>query len=343
MTLAAKAAGGTGAATTEFVYVEGAERGGQPIEGEERELTRAEKWLAFGLVAFLLLGGTWILRQMGGLVPHPNWEELRATHRLDELEPPYWQAQAAHQAAINRENELLAAVNDARQVYEFRREEYRVSLDRGIDDPELRALHEAARADLESAQVRLEVAQAVTRARAADLEVAGQPFLAAQQALEREFSRQQSRRELHLLLLRGAYALPLFGASLLAWKRLRRRGGAWTLLATSFAAFAGLQTLLLVGQYSWHLFRNYVQLAVSVFGAAATTAAIIGLRRLAFTRDRLVRARFWRGRCPHCGFPGRAARFCAHCGQPMQAACGACGEPRLVMAPYCGHCGTPAA
>jgi len=309
------------------------------VEGEERELTRAEKWLAFGLVAFLLLGGVWILRQISGMVPHPNYEELRIAHRIGELEAPYWHAQAAHQAAINLENERLAALTNARQVYEFRREEYRVSLDRGIDDPELRALHETARADFESAEVRLEVARALTRARAADLEVVGQPFLDAQQALNREFSQRMARRELHLLLLRGAYALPLFGASLLAWHRLRRGGGTWTLLATSFAAFAGLQALLLVGQYSWHLFRNYVQLAVSLFGAAVTTAAIVGLRRLAFAPDRLVKARLWRGRCPHCGFPGSTGKFCAHCGEPLQATCDACGQPRVVMVLYCGHCG----
>jgi len=311
-----------------------------PAELEEVESSRVERLLAVGLVVFLLVGGFWVLARLGEIPQRPDWTAIEQAEGKPAVEEAWRQAMADYERAQTAAAEAWAALTKARAEYEYRREEYRVALERGLDDPALAAAYAEARTLVEQAAVRHELAEAVRVSLEAELKEPQQAYEAVMRRVQESYERADAHYQLAVFALRFAYALPLFGLSVWGWLALRRRRSRHLILATATMAFAGIQTLGLLGQYGWYLLRDVAPLALSVTGSAVCVAGLVAVRRWALNPRRLAVARLRRGQCPLCGFPLReGTTHCVGCGRPVMEACPGCATPNVTGSPFCGHCG----
>lgn len=311
-----------------------------PPEAVEAETSRAEKLLAFGLVVFLLIGGFWVMERLGSVPGRPDYQAISAAVGVPAVEPAYRQASADYERAAAATDEALRAMDQARSDYEFRREEYRVALERGLDDPALAAAHEEARVAYETARLRYELADAARAALQQRLADAQSAYDEATGRLTKALEAAENRYQLIVFGLRFGYALPLFAASVWLWLVVRRRAGRNLLLATAFMSFAGVQAVGLVGQYGWYLLRDVGPIALSVSGSAVCVAGLVALRRWVQSPRRVHTARLRRGQCPYCGFPlGAGTAFCAGCGRKLVEPCPKCGKDNVPRSLFCRHCG----
>lgn len=309
-------------------------------ELEQVDLTRAEKVLALGLVLFLLVGGLWIMSRLGRIPPRPDYNAFFFRYEIPALEQEVGvlrqaltQAEQAHQQAIEE-------VNRRGAEYEFRREEYRTSLDAGVDDPKKKQAYQGAEAALQEAKSQEAAARSVLDQRRAALEGPAARLDAARNRAQRDWDAAQRRYDLRVFLLRLAYVLPVLVASLAGWQALRRRRNQFLVIATSFLAFSILQALGLLGVYAWSVFRHVAQLVVSIAGTAVTITGLVILRRYVFNPDRIARARLRRRQCPECGYPVQSDyEFCPDCGAQLASACPNCRRPRPRGLAVCPHCG----
>ncbi|MEW6399159.1 MAG: zinc ribbon domain-containing protein [Bacillota bacterium] len=311
-----------------------------PEEQERAEATRAEKVLALGLVAFLLLGGLWVLDRLGDIPARPDYGAVAARYGIAALEEEV----SRLQGDLNQARQALGQAQEnesrARVEYEFRREEYRTALDAGREDRERKATYQQALAAYDRAR---EATQAAARVVARWEDALRNPQARLEEkraAVSAEYARASRQYETRVLLLRLGYALPVLALAVAAWQALRRRHFPYLALLTSFMAFAVLQAAFLVGSYAWTLFRAWAQLGVSLTGAAITAAGMVALRRYVFSPGRVMRARARAGQCPRCGLPlGREYVFCPECGNRVAESCPHCGNRRPVSLPICPHCG----
>lgn len=309
---------------------------------EELETTRAEKVLAVGLVVFLLVGAFWLLARLGELPRRPDYDAIRARHGLEQVDREY----RAQQALVERADETVRArraeLDAAQREYEFRREEYRTALDRGVDDPALKARHEQARAAFERAQRDLELAEAVLQAaRERFAPVEAEQRNRWQQA-QGEFEAAQRRYELILAAIRFGFVVPAFLGSIALWQRMRRRRSRHLVIGTATLAAGTILMISLFGQYAWRFLQDLVTPFISLIGSAASILAIVAIKRYVFRPERVVRARLRRHQCPHCGFPvppGAGYARCPDCGGALREPCPACGADRPVLAAHCPACG----
>lgn len=309
-------------------------------EVDEVESSRAEKLLAIGLVAFLLVGGFWVMDRLGSVPRQPDYVTIAASVGLPAVEESYRKVEADFLRAQEGAQQAAAAAEQARSEYEFRREEYRVALERGVSDPELAQAHEAARQAYEQAVARSELAEATRvsfQNRMAGLQAAYQQV---QERAGAAVKKAENRYQLLVFALRFGYALPLFGLAVWLWLALRRRPVRYLIVATAFMGFAGIQAIALVGQYSWHLLRDIGPIALSATGSAVCVAGLVAIKRWASNARRLAIGRLRRNQCPFCGFPLAAgAAFCAGCGRRVSEPCPACGAENAPQSPFCRHCG----
>lgn len=317
---------------------------GAQAELEEIETSRAEKLLAVGLVAFLLVGGFWVVDRLGSVPKKPDYQAIATGAGLPAAEQRYRTAQSDFQRAEEAAQSAAAAEEKARSEYEYRREEYRLALERGLAAPELAAAYESARRDYDKARAQTELAQAVRESLAARLAGPQADYEQAQGRVEEAVRRAENRYQLEAFCLRFGYALPLFGLAVWLWLILRRRRARYLILATAFMGFAGIQALALIGQYGWYLLRDIGPIALSVAGSAVCVAGLVGLGRWASSPGRVTRARFRRAECPHCGFPVGAgavagAVYCPDCGRKVLEPCPACGGLNMSASSFCRHCG----
>ncbi|MCL6580212.1 MAG: zinc ribbon domain-containing protein [Firmicutes bacterium] len=311
-----------------------------PAELEEVENSRVERLLAVGLVIFLLVGGFWVLARLGEIPERPDWAAIEQAEGKPAVEEAWRQAMADYERAQVAAGEAAAALTQARAEYEYRREEYRFALERGLDDPALAEAYAKARTAMEQAAVRYEVAEAARVALEARLKEPQQAYDDVMRRVQEAYERADARYQLAAFALRFGYALPLFGLSVWGWFALRRRRSRHLILATAVMAFAGIQTLGLLGQYGWYLLRDVAPLALSVAGSAVCVAGLVAVRRWALNPRRLAVARLRRGQCPLCGFPLQAgATHCVGCGRRVVEACPGCENPNVTGSPFCGHCG----
>lgn len=317
-------------------------------EIEEREVSRAEKILAAGMVVFLLIGGFWILGRIARWVARPDYYKIEVqydqTHQISIQQ--LRDASNIASLQLSESWQILDACRSAQakalQEYEFRREEYRVLLERGEVGPAQRALHEKSREAYEDANAALAAAETVhAQAQAAWERAQGQLDLAMREIGE-AFRRADRAYELQLLALRLLYVLPVLGGGIFAWQRTRAARSRYLIVATAFLAFGVIQAVVLAFQYSWHLFREAVQVVVSVAGTAAAVAGIVVVKRYAGDPRRVIAYRLRRGQCYACGFPGVAQRdhqHCPACGAALLSVCEHCGGRRPVRAEFCPSCG----
>lgn len=308
-------------------------------DNEAGEFTRLEKVLALALVAFLLVGGSWILRVLGDIPSRPDWSQLESQYDLDEARGRIGSLQQELNAADRLLGDLEGRLADARVEYEFRREEYRTYLDRGEDDPERREAFEAARSRMEELESQVASAQSVVEERTQLVEEANREQRDLQAQVSSELRRLENRYELTAFLFRLAYALPLLLLAVLAWWRVRARRSPYLIIMTSVAGFAALQLIVLVFQYTWTLFRDAAQLIISIGGSAIAIGGIVALRRYLFNPARQARSRLRQGACPGCGFPLSSDPYCPGCGRQVRGDCPHCGQVCLSDADYCSACG----
>lgn len=309
-------------------------------EVEEAETSRAEKLLAIGLVIFLLIGGFWVVDRLGSLPKPPDYQAISDRLGLSRLSEEYQRLSGDYARGVEAAQQAQGDLNKARAEYEYRREEYRVGLERGVNDPALARAHEAARAAFETAQARYDLTEAVRASLEERLAGPQAAYEEAEKRVRDEFKRAQDRYQFLLFAIRFGYALPLFGLSVWGWLALRRRRSRHLILATSFMAFAGIQALGLVGQYGWYLLRDIGPIALSVTGSAICVAGLVAVRRWAFGARRLVSVRLRRHQCPYCGFPMTPGlMYCAGCGRKLTEPCPRCGKDTVIQASFCPHCG----
>lgn len=309
---------------------------------EELETTRAEKVLALGLVVFLLIGAFWALGRLSELPRRPDYDAIRAQHGLDQVE----QELRGRQAVVYRAEEAVhtrqAERDAAQREYEFRREEYRTALNRGVDDPQLRARHEQARLAFERAQQNLELAEAVLAAARERLEPVEREHQERWGAAQGAFDGAHRRYELALAGVRFGFVVPAFLGSVWLWQRMRRRRSRHLIIGTATLAAGTILMISLAGQYAWRFLQDLVTPFISLIGSAVSILAIIAIKRYVFSPERVVRARLRRHQCPHCGFPvppGAGYARCPDCGGALHEACENCGAQRPVLAAHCPTCG----
>jgi hypothetical protein len=296
------------------------------VDIEEIQSTSSEKLLAVVLTVFLLIGAVWTYVKIDDY----------ARDAIGDPAPP----SAADRAAVDRLEHAQAQLGRAErarlrafETLTVRREQYRTALD--ADQP-------AAGLELRFRFAQSEYDATVRAEQRAREEVnAARP--AAEEASERQRERYDAvnrKRELLAFGVRLVFiaALIVLGYWLLA--RLRRRGSRYLLLASALVGTAAVMALVFAGDYV----TDYVDpldlgpLVLSVFGAAATVAAFVGLQRYLARRIPVRRVR--KGECPFCGFPVRGSGpHCENCGREVLAACAACEAPRRVGTPHCATCG----
>ncbi|RJQ06306.1 MAG: zinc ribbon domain-containing protein [Bacillota bacterium] len=308
-------------------------------ETEEIESSRVERLLAVGLVAFLLVGGFWVLDRLGSIPQRPDYAAIAEAQGLTRVEPAFREAEADYlraQAAVAQAGE---AMERARSDYEYRREELRVAIELGVESPALTQAYESARAVFEAAKVSHELAEATLASLEGRLAGPRTFYEEASRRVGEAYKRAEDRYQLSLFALRFAYALPLFAASVWVWFHLRRRRRPH-IIATAFMGFAGIQALALVGQYGWYLLRDIGPIALSVTGSAVCVAGLVALRRWAAAARRPALSRLRRSACPSCGFPlSLGGTHCAGCGRVLMQTCPGCGGENVAESPHCGHCG----
>jgi hypothetical protein len=309
-------------------------------ELDEIESSRGEKLLAIGLVVFLLIGGFWILDRLGSLPGRPNYEALAAAQGLPQAEAAFRQVEADYRQGFENSEAARLEMDRARAAYEYKREEYRVALARGLEAPALASSHEAARIAFEKASLRFEVADAAREALEGRLVGPTKAYEAAFERVNAAVARAEDRYQFMVFVLRFGYALPVFGLSVWIWLRLRRKQARFLILATSFMGFAGVQAIGLVGQYGWYLLRDVGPIAVSVAGSTVCVAGLVALRRFTGNLLRVTAHRLRRGQCPYCAFPAEVgAAHCPGCGRSLLGACVLCGRSNRRESSFCGGCG----
>lgn len=291
--------------------------------------------MAVFMVLFFLIGGMWILARLGDVIGRPDHDlvfaPLRKIH--DEARSSERYAQTMMR---ERENEL----EQARAEYEFRREEYRVSVDEGFADPARERLYLDALRDFELAADELELATRVHEELAREAEADRAALNEAQSEVQRIYQQEIDRYHLRVFLLRFAYVLPVFLGSFLLWRHFREQGSRYLIIATSLIAFSSLQMIGLMGQYTLHLFQDISQLIISVVGTVTMIAGIVSVKRYLFGSQRLMQHRFRRGQCSSCGFPvDRSSQYCADCGSSLFRTCSTCNQMFPVGAVFCTACG----
>lgn len=317
-------------------------------EIEEREVSRVEKVLAAGMVVFLLIGGFWILGRIARVPVRPGHWAIEAqygqTHgvNIEQLRNETSVAHAQYSVTGQALYDCQITRGRALQEYEFRREEYRVLLERGEVGPAQRALYENSRAAFEEADAALAGAEYVYGKAKDAYREAQALFDRVMSEVNEAYKLATRAYEMRLLTLRLAYVLPVLAGSIVVWQRTRIARSRYLIAATAVLTFGIIQAAVLAFQYSWHFFREAVQVVVSISGTAAAFAGIVLVKRYAGDPRRVVAYRLRRGQCYACGFPGVAERghqHCPECGVALVSVCDHCGDRRPVRAEYCPSCG----
>ena len=308
-------------------------------ETSQLETTRAERFLALAMIVFLLIGGAWVFREIQTLPPRPDWVAIEERHLSQELKEEYRTTEATFYEAQNNLSMRQDAVNKASLEYEFRREEYRVALDKGIEDPEREAVYLDALKRFEDAQLEVEVATTLAVRSQARMDELRHTWNSAQEKIQLDYAQAQRQFEWKLFLLRILFAIPVFMLSLLTFAHLRKRNSNYLVFGTALIGFASLQLAYLFALYAWHLLRDVAQIVVSVTGTALCIVGIVWIRRYVLDSERVARARVRKGQCPSCGTGAGDQMYCISCGEALQKKCQSCGNNRPVHSEFCPQCG----
>ncbi|RLG72571.1 MAG: hypothetical protein DRO11_01980 [Methanobacteriota archaeon] len=302
---------------------------------EQVEYTRGEKILAFGLVAFLLVGGVKALEIVGNIVEKPDWgfyaDKYGVNLLEEELEELRFELRFSGESLSKAREEFATAYEE----YLFMREEYRVTLEEGGADPGAEQGYETAKLGYETAKKRLGVAEQRYDEVRLRVEEKEKELREARERASGEYGAAMRLYRFKVLGVHLALVLPLLMVSILVWNFARKLRTRFMIHANSLLAFSLLMFGYTVITFVWKAVHI---VGVSVFGALACGLALAYLKKELLTFEKVSMGRVNRGECPWCGFTG-FDKYCVACGRKILDDCPECGKPRSVMAVYCPNCG----
>ena len=306
------------------------------LEVERVETTRSQKILATILVIFLLIFGIRVVEKLEELPKRPDIYQLEVEYGIPELEAELWQLQ---QNLTKAEGVLEGASRRLQESYEeylFRREEYRVSLEEGVVDPELEALYNQSRRAYEASKRSYKMALEVRDDIEAKIDQLDMKISEKRSSAWKDYNSEMKVYGAKVLMARMVFVIPLMIASILSFLRMKRKHSKYLLLTNSFMAFS----FILVAYSVLEFVRVTAYfLLVSGIGAAISTAVLIYVIRSAFKMEKLALSRIKERKCPYCGTPV-IGRYCISCGKEIVKPCPECGEDVLKFSLYCPKCGT---
>lgn len=307
------------------------------MQGEEVEVTRAEKILAAAFVLFLLTGGVRILGELREVPAKPEIATFEEHYGIPELRRNLSElgivVQSSEEAYRRAQEEYLRA----KEEYLFKREEYRTRIEEDSLDEKLKQEYEQARQSYETALRNRDVAKENLEAARGSLAELKKEHSLRREKVIKDYGAAKRIYELKVLVLRLGFALPLFIASIYVSQRARQGRSRYAVHANSFMAFSILLLFYMLIEFTW---RSFHVIGVSAIGALATGAALAYLKKEYLTFERLAKTRLSQRRCPYCSFPFEMGdAYCINCGQGLTESCEKCGSPRSRFASYCHNCG----
>jgi hypothetical protein len=306
-------------------------------EDEKIETTRGEKILAFAMVIFLLIGGINVLNELEDIPERPwidTYYEKYGVYKLEAEERSIeTELGTASETLANAEDEFRRAEKD----YLFKREEYRVILDKGETDEVKEGEYEEARERYEESQVRLDAAQAVYDEIEVRLEQKREEVLNARESASDEYGRDYQIYRLKVLAIRLAFVLPLLAVAIIVFLKAKKTRSKYIIHANAFMAFASLLLMYMIIENVWKVVHI---IGISILGAVACAISLAYLKKQFFSFERVSMSRLKENKCPWCGFPVRYEMpYCQNCGKKLAEKCPECGKMRPILARFCPNCG----
>ncbi len=305
---------------------------------EKSEATRGEKILASAMVIFLLMGGIYILNDLDNIPEKPHINFYYEKYNVYVLEN--------EQNSINSElriaSDTLSAVKDEysdnREYYLFKREEYRVVVDKGGTDEIKEGEYEKAREMYEQSRIKLDDAQAVYNSIENRLDQKGEELSNAHKLARDDYNAVHQVYRLKVLAVRLAFVMPLLLVAIFIFLRAKKVKSKYTIHANAFMAFA---SLLLIYMTIVDVWKAAHVIGISIFGASACAITLAYLKKQFFSFERISMRRLRDNKCPWCNFPiGHATTYCQNCGRKLAEKCPECGEMRPILTPFCPNCGS---
>jgi len=298
--------------------------------------TRLEKILAAGLVLFLLLASIWALESAEDAIRKPSFEAYYEKYGLRELEENMTLARDLLWNASRTLSELKTELLEAERDYLFLREEYRVSLEEGVENETLRQLYLDSKSRYESLLVKSRALEAVTEQLQERYEALREGYEELYSKARSECERELTKYRIKVFVLRFGVAVPLVALGLFSARIAS--GGRWELHASAFLAYAILLLGYAVLVFTWSTAQV---IGVSLLGAITTGAGLYWIRREYYKPERMRLSRALSGRCPYCNSRvGEGYDYCPSCGSRVVVECKQCGNKVRAYLRHCPFCGS---
>ncbi|MDI6886433.1 MAG: hypothetical protein QMD22_08875 [archaeon] len=276
-------------------------------EAERLEATRGEKILASAMVVFLLIGGVQILNELGDIPDRPQPDTYYTKYEVYRLEAEERSIETELRGARDSLENANAEFLRAKETYLFKREEYRVILDRGEEGEIKEREYEEARERYEEAQLRIDAVQAVYDEINGRLDQKrGEVSIARNLAFD-EYGHDYQIYRLKVLAIRLGFVLPLLGVAIVTYLKAKKVRSKYTIHANAFMAFA---SLLLAYMIIVNVWKAVHIIGISILGAVACAISLAYLKKQFFSFERISLSRLKENKCPWCGFPIRYDMIC---------------------------------
>ncbi|AEH24128.1 double zinc ribbon domain-containing protein [Pyrococcus yayanosii] len=300
----------------------------------ESEYSRAEKLFATLFVVFLLLASINFLRELDGIPARPSYSYYEAKYGVDELRDNQSRLMVLERELLRTYQKFKDNLTEAERVYLFKREEYRLAIESGNATEVLKREYLQAKENYERAYAKYlaaksayeEVSQQLAELNARINELSARAW--------EEYNREYQLYRLKVLALKLLFALPIFIASFLLFRKRRN------IYTTSLIAYSSLLLVYLILSVIWSTVQV---IGLSLFGAGASAVALYYLRKEYFRPERVYRRRIWQNRCYRCGFPVKDDYlYCPNCGTRLKEKCENCGAMKPLYLDFCPYCGVDA-
>ncbi len=307
-------------------------------EDEKLEATRGEKILASAMVIFLLMGGIYVLNDLNNIPEKPQISFYYEKYNVYGLEDE----QNSIDLELRIASDTLSAVKDeysgSMEYYLFKREEYRVTLDKGEADEIKEVEYEKAKEKYEQSRIKLDNAQAVYDGIEERLDQKRKEVFNAHNLARDDYNTAHQIYRLKVMAVRLAFVMPLLLVAIFTFLRAKKVKSKYTIHANAFMAFA---SLLLIYMAVVDVWKATHVIGISIFGASACAVTLAYLKKQFFSFERISMRRLRDNKCPWCNFPIRyTTSYCQNCGRKLAEKCPECGEMRPILTQFCPNCGS---